>query len=266
MAATGQAERDELDNIPQCESCGVLYRFLPPSTKICGHCSQYTDPKPPTAGPAFDQTIASLTDQAAHHEQSASKHRLNQPNSKQNSALQSASAVKQKVAVLKKQVKSETFAVDVTLWIHPATGKKTARKASLLAQRLVYKMDDCVDYVLDQICQQVKAAYEVSREFLSSPTSLPSFERKDIDLGIQQTGNNVIQLKLVDQDANKTVESWYSELKLARRVTDKDLKAKSLTLRLYVYETSEDTDDENASTKRRHRPDGGLSEASFRTG
>ena len=184
LAATGQAERDEFDvryyemscscpvlmcsfqTIPQCESCGVLYRFLSASTKTCGHCLlrmcsfstcsscwtknghfQKTVPNrqlpvndlisvsacvftcsSALKGSTLDSTVASLTDQAAHHEQLVSQHRLNQPSSKQNSALQSASAIKQKVALLKKQVKSETFTVNVTLWIYPVSGKRTARK------------------------------------------------------------------------------------------------------------------------------------------
>jgi len=66
-----------------------------------------------------------LAEHVKHFEGSTSEHRLNQH--PQNSSLQSAAKVKEKLSMLKKQVKAERIDVNVQLWIYPE-GKSTARK------------------------------------------------------------------------------------------------------------------------------------------
>lgn len=57
------------------------------------------------------------------YQESASKHRLNQPTgSRQNPALQAATATKEKLNMLKKLTKADTITIEMTLYIFPATG------------------------------------------------------------------------------------------------------------------------------------------------
>lgn len=67
-----------------------------------------------------------LTNRVKSFDGEASKHRLNQH--PQNSALQSAAKVKEKLSILKKQNKSGGVDVSVQLWIYPEIKSGTAKK------------------------------------------------------------------------------------------------------------------------------------------
>jgi hypothetical protein len=67
-----------------------------------------------------------LTDRVKAFEGTSSQHRLNQR--PQNSQLQSATQVKEKISQLKKQTKTEGFDVNVQLWIYPENRGGAAKK------------------------------------------------------------------------------------------------------------------------------------------
>jgi hypothetical protein len=69
-----------------------------------------------------------LTDRVNAFDGEALKHRLNQR--PQNSALQSAAKVKEKLSILKKQNKSEGIDVSVQLWMYPESKNGAAKKVS----------------------------------------------------------------------------------------------------------------------------------------
>lgn len=72
--------------------------------------SRHTDSASAASVPRIAQT-------ASAYEQTASQHRINLPNSKMNASLQSAAAVNQRVAQLKKQNKTDDIKVDTVLWL-----------------------------------------------------------------------------------------------------------------------------------------------------
>ena len=81
-----------------------------------------------------------ITERSLVHEDSASQHRLNQPQ-KQNAALQSATQVKERISALKKQTKSDTLTADMSLYIYPANGaaaKKVCHRIPDLYARVQY--------------------------------------------------------------------------------------------------------------------------------
>lgn len=67
-----------------------------------------------------------LTDRVKTFEKTSSQHRLNQR--PQNTQLQSATQVKEKISQLKKQIKTEGIDVNVQLWIYPENRGGAAKK------------------------------------------------------------------------------------------------------------------------------------------
>lgn len=64
-----------------------------------------------------------IISRAAHHQSTASQHRLNQPPTL-NAGLQATNAaqIKNKIATLKKQVKADTITAEATLYYYPKNG------------------------------------------------------------------------------------------------------------------------------------------------
>ena len=140
-----------LQKQPQCMGCGVVYPYL--KGLLCGTCLNRSEPgmsfhldvihgsqfyqDPTIDGTSFafkhvtfwpregQIPIVNLVKRIKHFEASASEHWLNQH--PKNSSLQSAEKVKEKLVILKKQVKTEHINVNVQLWIYPE-GKTTACK------------------------------------------------------------------------------------------------------------------------------------------
>jgi hypothetical protein len=65
----------------------------------------------------------------------ASEHCLNQPPHHQSPALQAATAIKEKLSALKKQNKSETITIEMSLFIYPSNGTK-AKKSEFVYRYL----------------------------------------------------------------------------------------------------------------------------------
>lgn len=132
--------------------CGACMEGLP----YISNCRSFLSQSPPEPAPSPSSTTDgmstftnailkhvnifegnNLTDiilsRAAHYQSTASQHRLNQP-PKLNAGLQAASAaqIKNKLAVLKKQVKADTITVESALYYYPKSGG-VAKKVSPLS-------------------------------------------------------------------------------------------------------------------------------------
>lgn len=85
-----------------------------------------TEPKLFEGHPQILSVLAQLTERIRSFDADASKHRLNQR--AQNPNLLSASKVKEKVSVLKKQNKLDGVDISIQLWIYPESKTSGAKK------------------------------------------------------------------------------------------------------------------------------------------
>jgi hypothetical protein len=103
--------------------------------------------------------------------------------------------------------------------------------------------------MFDVLALKAKEAYQNCPAYMESDFPAPFFTRFDfltsapvihslvdrnkIIFAIQQTGSNVHYVE--DSYSNGTVAEFFGHLKTAKLLSDKDISAHSVTLRLFVY-------------------------------
>lgn len=232
--------RKSIVDVPQCEACGCTYLYL--TGKICGSCN-----KAASTGDN-DGLIAFVSARVKDFSNEASKHRLNQVQGRaQSLQLQSAAQVNMKAAEMRKANKSEVVTVSAGLWMILHTSS-TAKKLLPLNTSTTFQVGYNADDMLNDLASKAKGSYDMSPTTIRNINTrfCPSFERKSISFGILKTTSNITEFdqhELLDT----TVGELFSNLKTNNLLSQKDIKDRSLSMRILVYEPApeSDADDED---------------------
>ncbi|KIK72159.1 hypothetical protein PAXRUDRAFT_836521 [Paxillus rubicundulus Ve08.2h10] len=115
-SATGPDERGLIFDLPQCKGCSIVYNWL--RSQFCAMCSllegQATE-GPLSGGVRIASTSAHLSGRMHEHQKQASQYWLNQQS--QTASIASATEVKRKISMMKKQSCTEELDIDLSLWM-----------------------------------------------------------------------------------------------------------------------------------------------------
>ncbi|KAF9461876.1 hypothetical protein BDZ94DRAFT_1310227 [Collybia nuda] len=229
-------ERASLDKVPQCAGCGIVYAYL--STVLCGACIKYSEAEP-LAFDGLSQVTKFLADRANTFQAEATQYRLNQHSP--NKALQAAALVKQKISALKKQCGTENITVFVSIWSYPEHKKGAGSKAQLPVINGQYATTASVDYVFEELLKKAAAIYQKSPVYKHMVTV---FDRESVIFTVQN-GTSTHQIE--EEFILRPVGEFFGHIKTRKMLSDKDAKAHTLTLCLYVYEKTELSSEDDTS-------------------
>ncbi|KAF9487147.1 hypothetical protein BDN71DRAFT_1405136 [Pleurotus eryngii] len=142
--------------------------------------------------------------------------------------LQHATAIKSKISNLQKQNKAETYSVGMVLWYFPLGGG-AAKKAQLLPIHDPWNGTTPAVDVLTAMKDKIKEAHA------AAPSRL-DLDFTKVGFGINLSAKSVLNLEMTPDIIGGTLASMFSILKGKQKLSESDVKSRTLSLRLYLYE------------------------------
>ncbi|KAJ7592635.1 kinase-like domain-containing protein [Mycena floridula] len=232
LKAVSVNARKAIQDEPQCQGCSVCYPFL--DGDYCGRCkaalgleSNRRDRR---------AVAAAVTERAAVHERGASEHRLHQPSSKQNQALQSASSVNAKMSNLRKLNKQDSIRIEAMLYL--AAKEKLPKKSGLPPYSNTYDGYASVDSVLVDIVAELKSAYLVSPLYTVN-TIMPNFQKPMF--GVGSSGSIFTP---TTEHLNNSLDLCFRSFQSQGHLSTKNINDRVIPLRVTVAQIASTSDDE----------------------
>ncbi|RDB24996.1 hypothetical protein Hypma_007390 [Hypsizygus marmoreus] len=207
---------------------------------LCRACSEARNPTPDLSKDAAEAIMGRTAD----FHSTASDYRLHQKD-RLNPGLQAANAATlvMKTQALKKLAKADTLTLEAVLFYFPKNGA-TAKKAQVLPFVRKFFGSDSAATLLSQTRTEMEKAWTASPASKLSGMNVLNFE--DAIFGVQ--AKTIGDFKPTEH-ATGTAEAMFNSLKASSMLSEADIKARKINLRIYAYEAqmvlSDDDDDKD---------------------
>ncbi|KAF8495824.1 hypothetical protein JB92DRAFT_3146908 [Gautieria morchelliformis] len=236
------------DAIPQafaqCLGCGVVYPFL--KERLCGACCDDAKTKPQVFD---DSTTVSeyLAYKSSIHEASASEHRLNKVKRPLNVNLKKAGKILKKNEALKRYNKTDSVSIRLTFWCYSLGRKQgNGKPRQIQIPTVVQKFEatKLAHTMINELLVYAESIYDKSGG-VDKPKPKPSFLRENVVFAVARTVSDTSYLDLDTAEMLESTEALYTHLATNGLLSSRDLKERTITMQLHLYQEASQSTDED---------------------
>ncbi|KAF8482337.1 hypothetical protein JB92DRAFT_3132383 [Gautieria morchelliformis] len=189
------------------------------------------------------------------HEASASEHRLNKLKRPLNVNLKKAGEILKKNEALKRYNKTDSLSIRLTFWCYSLRRKQgNGKPPQIQIPTVVQKFEGTklAHTMINELLVYAESVYDKSGG-VDKPKLKPSFLRENVVFAVARTVSDTSYLDLDTAEMLESTEALYTHLATNGLLSSRDLKERTITMQLRLYqEVSQSTKIWKSSAHRAH--------------